>query len=270
MTTNAPATGFDDGTVEALLAGNRAAGEPQLEAVLAELRRLGAGAAPRPSEALIAAFDHGLTLAPALPARRSRRRVAAGVAAAVTLLFGSIVGAAAANALPGTAQRAVAAVVERLTPIKLPRPGGHGGTRPDQVPTGVPENEQIAPTIPASPNDGPADPHPEVARTPARPPAPHRNPTTKTPPVAVHPETDNSRDESNSHEPSPENTPSTDRSPAPEETVAANPPLGAPDPKTAGDGLPVTSPDGHADSGAAAPAADAVAETAAHDAGTTG
>ena len=56
---------------------------------------------------------------------RSKTRSAATGAAVVAFLTASLVGAAAANALPSSAQRAVSDVVRAITPLRLPSPDDH-------------------------------------------------------------------------------------------------------------------------------------------------
>ncbi len=66
---------------------------------------------------------------------RSKTRSAATGAAVVAFLTASLVGAAAANALPSSAQRAVSDVVRAITPLRLPSPDDHKQPAPAVSPS---------------------------------------------------------------------------------------------------------------------------------------
>ena len=150
-----PRAALDDRVVEALLAGRPVAGEAALTAAIGMLR---AGEEqPVPSAALARLLASGVTPLPVAPAVAPGRAVSwlvrGGVALGVVMT--SLVGAAAAQALPAPLQRGVTAVVETLTSIDLDdEPAGptDGGVEPV---TGVPASER--PGLPGEDDGGASD-----------------------------------------------------------------------------------------------------------------
>ena len=141
-----PRRDLDDRTADALLSGHQVDGEPELSDLLGQLRSLADGPAPLPSTALAALLENGLDAVvvgegavPVRPTTSWRRRTFAfpmqvSLAGAGCLVL--LLGAAAANRLPATAQTAVADVVESITPLHVPRPVSH--PVPAVVPTPTP------------------------------------------------------------------------------------------------------------------------------------
>lgn len=160
-----PASQVDERTAERLLSGaplgTDDAGLLQLAAALAALRAQLPTEAPAPRGELAAMLEAGL---PAMTPARSgaglhRRRVAALSALTGLGLAAGLVGAGAAAALPPSLQRAVADVVETLTPFRLPDPGPDSRdpfTRPTPSSTPVPSPAVTDPghadvTLPGAP-----------------------------------------------------------------------------------------------------------------------
>jgi len=152
---------YDDRTADALLGGRAVEGEPELTAFVADLTAL-AEAVPTPSAALAELLEHGVVgVAPPVPAAPAvRRRWAPPVwARAVTagaLAFAAVLSAAAANALPGRAQDAVADVVGWVTPVQLPHADDDGVPAPVPSPsvTTSPASQQAPGTTSRTPEPG--------------------------------------------------------------------------------------------------------------------
>ena len=164
---------LDERSRDTLMRGRPLESEPAISGLVVGLRELGEVAAPEPSDALAAMLAHGV-------AREDRIAVApdeqpelyavtvptthrvrpswalAGLAAAVVAVFAG----AAANALPATAQDAVATAVGWVTPIELPH------------------HED------SSTKDKPA-PRPKPTVAPEATPTPTTSPRVSTPPVVV-------------------------------------------------------------------------------------
>ena len=150
-----PRRRIDDRTADALLSGRAVEGEPELSALVGQLRSLADLPAPAPSAALAAMLENGLdpasqaldaaTPAPpmAYPAavswRTRTRALPLQLSLAGTAGLALVLGAAAAGALPAPAQTAVADVVEAVTPLHLPRPAAHPAPDVVPTPTGAPE-----------------------------------------------------------------------------------------------------------------------------------
>ena len=121
--------GWDDRQVTALMRGPAEPADADLVDLVDGLRLFAAGDPPTPSPALAAMLDGAIT-AP-LTARRlhatpgsNRRR---GLRAVVLVLSAGVsfaTAGAAANALPGGAQRTAASVLNTLTPFHFPMPAG--------------------------------------------------------------------------------------------------------------------------------------------------
>lgn len=193
MTFKRQAPELDERAIEALLTGRSGANEP-LGRFLAALRSTAPTQGPPPRAELAQLLSHGFTPTPPAAPRR-RGRVALGVTALIAGLAGSLTTAAAANALPGPAQRAVVDVVEALTPLRLPEPPRTGDSQPAR----------------------PVTPEPtETASTAAQPAA--AVPTDKAEPDGAVPEQQQSRERGNETAPvgAPESQPSTEATPAPE------------------------------------------------------
>ena len=172
---------IDDATAEALLAGDPGGGEPELRAVLAELRSLAAGPAPTPNAELARLFDVGpggtrlvaIEGGSRRPTRRRKGRVAA--AASVAAFAGKIAlaGAAAATVggvtgvLPAHLQDAFATGVAWVTPFEAPRPDRVDTTPVHLDPpaaTGVPPA-----SLPAAEEPAATEPPPEAPPVDAAP-----------------------------------------------------------------------------------------------------
>jgi hypothetical protein len=144
-----PRRKLDNRTADALLSGRDVDGEPQLSALIAEMRA--PSVAPAPNAALSAMLERGFTpdVVPILQ-RRVRRtwalplQVALGTSACLAL----VLGAAATGELPDPAQTAVADVVEAVTPLHVPRPD-----KPP-VPSVVPSTTRSAEPSPEPSDDG--------------------------------------------------------------------------------------------------------------------
>lgn len=131
---------FADREVEALLRGSSAG--PGLSDALSVLRLQGTLPAPAPTAALTTLLNEGFTPSAITPARPSRRRlsislIAVGASSALLLT------ATGANALPASGQRAVAGVLNALTPFDFPLPNDDQppALTPAPVPLKVPEAE---------------------------------------------------------------------------------------------------------------------------------
>ena len=125
---------IDDETTEAILSGARS-GDARLApmvAVVDEVRNLGHGPIPTPSAVLVTLFAQ-TTPRPVAAAvfaaadeasrgRRPRMRRRTQAVVASFAMIGLVGVAGVAGALPDRVQRAVADVVERLTPFSIPRP----------------------------------------------------------------------------------------------------------------------------------------------------
>lgn len=171
---------LDDRSIDALLSGRAVSGEPDLAAFVARVRAL-PPESPLPSGELAAMLEHGVppevldrspVLLPA-PAHRavSWRYALVSLAAGVT----AVVGAGAANALPAPAQRAVADVVNWVTPLELPKPDADEDS-PAVAPTRTPspepsssshETSRPAPGVSSTPDDGDGDDDPDVRESPS-------------------------------------------------------------------------------------------------------
>jgi hypothetical protein len=154
---------FDDRTADALLGGRAVEGEPELSAFVADLTAL-AEAAPTPSRALAELLEHGLVgvaaPVPAPPAVRRRWSPAPVWARLVTagaLAVAAVLSAAAANALPGSAQNAVADVVGWVTPVHLPHADDEGGPAPAPSPSATTTAEPQATPATARRTPGPGE-----------------------------------------------------------------------------------------------------------------
>jgi len=170
-----PPRRLDDRTVEALLAGRAPLdARPDLQPLADALTLL---AAQRPatapaSERLERMLTEGvhpvtapLRTGPVLPEVRRTTHWRAGLAtlAALATVSAGLVGAASANALPAPAQRAVAYVVEALSPLTLPVPKKDAPTAPaTRAPKASPRpTDRPAPTAAAT-----ASPRPKPAPSP--------------------------------------------------------------------------------------------------------
>jgi hypothetical protein len=140
-----PLRDLDDRTVELLLSGRDVDGESELVGLIAQMHSLADVPAPIPSSALAAMLEDGLGATTILPVGTApaavswRRRLWAlplQLSLAVAACLALIVGAAAANELPGPAQTAVANAVEAVTPLHVPRPEAR--REPVVVPTHTP------------------------------------------------------------------------------------------------------------------------------------
>ncbi len=121
--------GWDDRQVTALLRGCAEPADADLVDLVDGLRLFAAGAPPTPSSALAAMLD-GAIMAP-LTARRldatpgpNRRRRLRAVVLVLSAGVSFATAGAAANALPGGAQRTAASVLNTLTPFRFPMPAG--------------------------------------------------------------------------------------------------------------------------------------------------
>jgi hypothetical protein len=146
---------LDDRSADALLSGRAVADEPALTAFVAQVQSR-AAEAPAPSAELAAMLEHGVpaearvTVATPVVAPPARRAVSWTRYALVgTAALAGLLGAGAANALPAPAQRAVADVVEWVTPLHLPRPAADEPT-PAVVPSSTPTPSQAATPAPAA------------------------------------------------------------------------------------------------------------------------
>ena len=168
-----PAFPRDDRLHESLVSGRLIAGYDDVALVLRGVRALVPTDVPTPNAALAAMLADGFTPAPSVIVRggrpdRRRLRSAAIVTGVVATMMGGLVGAAAANVLPDTLQRAVARAVEAVSPLHLPRPetptlsptgietprGSQG--KPDGLPSGttVSPHKPSGPAPTPSPTDG--------------------------------------------------------------------------------------------------------------------
>ena len=151
---------FDDRTADALLGGRAVEGEPELSAFVADLTAL-AEAVPTPSSALAALLEGGLVgvavpagAAPAVRRRRWATPLWARVVTAGALALAGVLSAAAANALPGGAQNAVADVVGWVTPVHLPHADDESAPLPEPSPSAT-----TAPAVKATPAGTPEPGH---------------------------------------------------------------------------------------------------------------
>lgn len=123
---------LDDRAADALLAGREVEGEPELFALLGEMRSLASVPAPSPSAALALMLMEGCEAAPAAQAVSWRKRTWAlplQLSLGSALAVGLVLGAAAGNELPSPVQSAVADAVEAVTPLHVPRPTPHHPAR---------------------------------------------------------------------------------------------------------------------------------------------
>jgi hypothetical protein len=133
---------LDDRTADAILSGRAVDGEDALSGFVAAARASLPATPPAPSDALAAMLEHGTTPAAATavqPAARptARRRLQAAVAIGGAL--GLVVGAGAANALPGPVQNGVSDVVNWVSPLDMPRDDDGSGPTPLPSRSGEPE-----------------------------------------------------------------------------------------------------------------------------------
>ena len=126
--------GWDDRQVTALIRGRAESADADLVDLMGGLRLFTAGAPPTPSPALAAMLDGAIT-AP-LTARRldatpgpNRRRSLRAVVLVLSAGVSFATAGAAANALPGGAQRTAASVLNTLTPFHFPMPAGRQPAR---------------------------------------------------------------------------------------------------------------------------------------------
>ena len=119
--------GWDDRQVTALMRGRAEPADADLVDLVDGLRLFSAGGPPTPSPALAAMLDGAIT-AP-LAARRpdvtpgpKRRRGLRALVLVLSAGVGFATAGAAANALPGGAQRTAASVLNTLTPFHFPMP----------------------------------------------------------------------------------------------------------------------------------------------------
>jgi hypothetical protein len=175
-----PTRRLDDPTVEALLRGRPPIDRPELRPLtdaLSEITALRPARAPA-SARLERMFDEGvhpitvpLAAAEVVSAPRHATPWRAGLAtmAALITVAAGLVGAASANALPAPAQRAVAYVVEALTPLSVPTP--HDGQPSVTTPTRAPLPSTATPSIGTSSaaptRSAPPASSPRVAPTPS-------------------------------------------------------------------------------------------------------
>lgn len=160
----------DDALVSALLDGRPVSGEPGLQQALALLRAARGVPAPAPSAELLLVLRDGIP--PAVAPRPDRERVAWRIAVASLAALVLTGGAAAANALPGPVQDAVADVVGRVASLDVPR-ADDGPDRPPSGATGPSLDEPAAPL--STPRPAQQSAAPDAVRTAgplARPPAP--------------------------------------------------------------------------------------------------
>lgn len=152
-----------DREVDALLRVNGAAAG-QLAAALTLLRGQGAGDPPAPTGALVALLRDGLVATP-LPLITQPARPRRGLRATLVAVGaggGLLLAATGANALPAAGQRAIAGLINEVTPFHFPMPA-----QPAQVPVQhAPVKRE--PVSPAPHGNRPSahNPEPEVA-TPA-------------------------------------------------------------------------------------------------------
>ena len=165
-----PAFPRDDRLHESLVSGRLIAGYDDVALVLRGVRALVPTDVPTPNAALAAMLADGFTPAPSVIVRggrpdRRRLRSAAIVTGVVATMMGGLVGAAAANVLPDTLQRAVARAVEAVSPLHLPRPEtptlsptGIETPRGSQgKPGGLPSGTTVSPHRPSGPTPSPTD-----------------------------------------------------------------------------------------------------------------
>ena len=152
--------------------------DPLLTDLLSELKSWGTGPAPVPTAALASLLDGADHLEP-VPAPVSRRKkllvpklAALGMAARVALGVGvataAVTTAGMAGALPGPAQDTVAAVVNAVSPLDLPRSAGDVGDATTDVttdPTTDPTTDVTSPstTLPGGDDQTADDPVDGVA-----------------------------------------------------------------------------------------------------------
>lgn len=164
-----PAFPRDDRLLESLVSGRPLAGYDDLAVILRDVRALVPNAVPTPNAALAAMLADGFTPAPSVIVRggrpeRRRLRSAAIVTGVVATMMGGLVGAAAANVLPDTLQRAVARAVEAVSPLHLPRPetptksptGIETPRGAQGTPSGLPSGTTVSPHKPSGPAPTPS------------------------------------------------------------------------------------------------------------------
>lgn len=155
---------WDDRQVSALLRGRAEPADADLVDLVEGLRLFAAGDSPTPSPALAAMLD-GAIAAP-LTARRLaatprpiRRRSLRAAVLALSAGISFATAGAAANALPGGAQRTAASVLNTLTPFHFPMPAGRQPAKsPRRAP--LPASDHPVTSAPNSP-----EPHRSVGTT---------------------------------------------------------------------------------------------------------
>ena len=148
---------WDDRQVSALIRGRAEPADADLVDLVDGLRLFAAGDPPTPSLALAALLDGAIAAPvtarrPAATPHPNRRRSLRAAVLALSAGIGFATAGAAANALPGGAQRTAASVLNTLTPFHFPMPAGR---QPAKSPRRVPLPASDHPVTSAPSSAGP-------------------------------------------------------------------------------------------------------------------